>query len=133
MGIIRQHIRLNNPSRPEVEEIDALALVDSGAIELCLSPLIAKQLKLDVYQQRDMTLADGSTKKVDYAGPVTVEVFGRKALTGALVLGDGVLLGAVPMQTMDVLIDPRREQLVPNPENPSIPGALVMSHKVELP
>jgi hypothetical protein len=42
------------------------------------------------------------------------------------VMGDVVLLGAIPMESMDLLVDPRRLQLIPNPENPNIPGALAM-------
>ena len=76
-----------------------------------------------------MTLADGRRKTVDYAGPVLVEVFGRRAFTGAMVMGDTVLLGAIPMEAMDVLIDPRRQQLIPNPANPVIPGALALGFR----
>lgn len=43
-----------------------------------------------------------------------------------MVTGDTVLLGAIPIQAMDVLIDPRRERFIPNPENPNIPGGLTM-------
>ena len=126
MGIIRQHIRLSNAARPELEELDANALVDSGAIDLCIPQHVANQLRLKIDRQMEITLADGRTQLVDYVGPVRVEVFGRTAFTGAMVLGYTVLLGAIPMQAMDVLVDPRRERLIPNPENPNIPGALVM-------
>ena len=129
MGIVRHQIRLSHFGRPDIEEADALAIVDSGASELCVSPLIARQLKLELVEQREVTLADGGKKHVDYVGPVKVETFGRSALTGALVMGNGVLLGAVPMETMDVLIDPRRHQLIPNPAHPDIPGALVLGHE----
>lgn len=126
MGIIYQHIRLANAAKPQLEEIDANALVDTGAMDLCIPKLVALQLKLDTIEQRVVTLADGRKESVDYVGPVTVEVFGRHAFTGAMVMGDTVLLGAIPMQAMDVLVDPRREQLIPNPQNPNIPGALAM-------
>ncbi len=126
MGIIRQHIRLSNAARPELEELDANALVDSGAIDLCIPQHVANQLRLKIDRQMEITLADGRTQLVDYVGPVRVEVFGRTAFTGAMVLGNTVLLGAIPMQAMDVLVDLRRERLIPNPENPNIPGALVM-------
>jgi len=126
MGIIYQHIRLANAAKPQLEEIDANALVDTGAMDLCIPKLVALQLKLDAIEQRIVTLADGRKESVDYVGPVTVEVFGRHAFTGAMVMGDTVLLGAIPMQAMDVLVDPRRELLVPNPQNPNIPGALAM-------
>ena len=94
-----------------------------------ISKLIALQLKLEAIEQRVVTYADGRKETVDYVGPVRVEVFGRHAFTGAMVTGDGVLLGAVPMQSMDVLIDPARHQLIPNPEYPNIPGALAIGFR----
>jgi len=112
-------------ARPEIEAIDAKALVDSGALELCIPKHLAIQLKLETVEQREITTADGAKHLVDYVGPVRVEMFGRKAITGALVVGDEVLLGAVPMETMDVLIDPRRMQVIPNPDNPNVPAAIV--------
>lgn len=124
MGIVYQHIRISNAARPELEEYDAKALVDTGAIDLCIPRHVAIQLKLDAVEQREVTMADGRKDLVDYVGPIKVECFGRHAFTGAMVMGDVVLLGAIPMESMDVLVDPRRLQLVPNPENPNIPGAL---------
>ena len=133
MGLVYQHIRIANAARPDLEEVDAKALVDSGAAELCISKLVALQLRLTPIEQRIVTYADGRKEAVDYVGPVRVEVFGRHAFVGAMVTGDGVLLGAVPMQTMDVLIDPARHQLIPNPEYPNIPGALAMGFRTSQP
>jgi hypothetical protein len=42
----------------------------------------------------------------------------------ALVLGDEPLLGAVPMEMMDVLLHPGTHTLVVNPENPFVPVAI---------
>ena len=126
MGIVYQHIRIYNAARPDLEEIDAKALVDSGAIDLCIPRHVAIQLKLEAIEQREVTYADGRKEAVDYVGPIKVECFGRHAFTGAMVMGDTVLLGAIPMESMDLLVDPRRLQLIPNPENPNIPGALAM-------
>jgi clan AA aspartic protease len=131
MGLVRQHIRLSNFARPEIEEVDANALVDTGALELCIPRLIANQLRLTKVEDRSVTLADGRVEIVDYVAPVKVEAFGRNAVAGALVMGDIVLLGAVPMESMDVLVDPARQQLIPNPANPNIPGALAMGVRPE--
>ena len=134
MGLVYQHIRIANAARPELEEVDANALVDSGAAELCVSRLVALQLKLEPIEQRIVTYADGRKESVDYVGPVRVEVFGRNAFVGAMVVpGDQVLLGALPMQSMDVLIDPARHQLIPNPAYPNIPGSLAMGLRTEHP
>ena len=126
MGVVYQHIRISNAAKPQLEELDAKALVDSGAIDLCIPKHVAIQLKLEAIEQREVTFADGRKEAVDYVGPVKIEVFGRHTFTGAMVMGDTVLLGAIPMESMYLLIDPRKQQLVPNPENPNIPGALVM-------
>lgn len=129
MGLVYQKIRLANAAKPELEELDARALVDSGANDLCIPRHVALQLKLDRVEERVVTYADGRRKAVDYVGPVLVEVFGRRAFTGAMVFGDQVLLGAIPMQSMDVLIDPARHQLIPNPEHPNIPGAVAIGFR----
>ena len=130
MGLVYQQIRLSNAARPELEDLDANALVDSGAADLCIPKLVALQLKLETVEQRVVTYADGRNETVDYVGPILVEVFGRRAFTGGMVMGDQVLLGAIPMESMDVLIDPRRQQLVPNPANPNIPGAMAMGFRI---
>jgi hypothetical protein len=44
---------------------------------------------------------------------------------GALVLGDAVLLGAVPMEDMDLIMHPARQRLEADPRSPNIPHALV--------
>ena len=126
MGMIYQQIRFANFSRDDVEEIDANALVDSGAMELCVPAHMAKQLDLKVIEQRSVRLADGRRATVDFVGPVRTSVFGRKSVTGALVIGDQVLLGAIPMESMDLLLHPAGLQLIPNPANPTTPGSLAM-------
>lgn len=124
MGIIRQHLRLSNIAMPQIEEIDALALVDSGALELCIPQSLADRLRLTRLQDRDVILASGETKKVPYVGGVKVEVFGRETTVAANVMGDEVLLGAIPMEAMDLLIHPASLQLIPNPGHPNIPASL---------
>lgn len=53
----------------------------------------------------------------------------RGCFTGALALGDEVLLGAVPMEDMDVLISSARQTLIVNPESPNIAISIAkMSH-----
>ena len=124
MGIIRQHLRLSNIAMPQIEEVDALALVDSGALELCIPQSLADRLKLTRLQDREVILASGEARKVPYVGGVKVEVFGRQTTVAANVMGDEVLLGAIPMEAMDLLIHPATLQLMPNPAHPGIPASL---------
>ena len=124
MGIIRQHIRLANIAKPELEEIDALALVDTGSLELCVPQTVANQLRLPVMQEREVTLASGERRLVPYVGGVRIEVFGRMTTVSANVLGDEVLLGAIPMEAMDLVIHPASLTIGPNPAHPNIPASL---------
>lgn len=126
MGIIYQHIRLSNFGREDLEEIDAQALVDSGAAELCIPKHIANQLRLKQIEEREVRIANGDRLLVPYVGGIRVEVFGRQTVTSAVVLGDQVLLGAIPMEAMDLVIHPRLLKLTVNPESPNVPASLAM-------
>lgn len=126
MGIIFQNIRLANFGRDDLEEIDANALVDSGAAELCIPQHIANQLRLKQIEEREVRIANGDRVLVPYVGGVRVEVFGRQTVTSAIVIGDQVLLGAIPMEAMDLVIHPRSLTLMPNPDSPNVPASLAM-------
>ncbi|MFN7898259.1 MAG: hypothetical protein ACK5N0_01145 [Synechococcaceae cyanobacterium] len=56
---------------------------------------------------------------------------GRSCFVGALVLGDSVLLGAVPMEDMDLIVHPARQRLEPDPRSPKSPHALVKGPRVQ--
>jgi clan AA aspartic protease len=126
MGIIYQHIRLANFGRDDLEEIDANALVDSGPAELCIPQHIANQLRLKQLEEREVRIANGDRMLVPYVGGVRVAVFGRQTVTSAVVIGDQVLLGAIPMDAMDLVIHPRSLTLMPNPDSPNVPASLAM-------
>ena len=124
MGIIRQHIQLSNFALPSLEEIDARALVDTGSLELCIPKHVANQLRLRTLEEREVTLADGDKQIVPYVGGVRIEVSGRQTVQSANVLGDEVLLGAIPMEAMDLVVHPARLEIMPNPDSPNIPASL---------
>ena len=124
MGIIRQHIRLANWARDDLEEIDADALVDTGSLELCIPKLVANQLRLKTIEEREVTLASGDRMVVPYVGGVRIEIFGRSTVQSANVLGNEVLLGAIPMEAMDLVVHPAALSIGPNPAHPNIPASL---------
>ena len=126
MGQIYANIYLSNPSNIELERIETKALVDTGALFLCIPEHIAIQLKLTEFEKREVTIADGSKKLVPYVGPIKINYENRLCLTGALVLGNMVLLGAIPIEDMDLIIHPAHLKLSVNPQNPNIAGALVV-------
>lgn len=129
MGLTYADISLSNPKEPDLERIEVKALVDTGAATLCLPEHVAVQLKLDKIMEREVTLADGKRHVVPYVGPVQIS-FGksknRACFTGAYVLGERVLMGAIPMEDMDLIIEPSTRKVTVNPKSPNIPSGIVM-------
>jgi clan AA aspartic protease len=123
MGLVHADLTLKNPRNSS--EMPVHAMVDSGALLLCIPQHVALQLGLEELEQREVTLADGKRQLASYVGPLEVRFANRRCYTGALVLGDETLLGAVPMEDMDVLIDMARQRLIVNPESPNIAVAPV--------
>lgn len=124
MGLVYTTLDLKNP-RNENKRFSGKALVDTGALHLCIPEHIALQLELDELQKREVTCADGSRKLCPYVGPIEVSFENRSCYTGALVLGDEILLGAVPMEDMDLIVSPAKRTIIANPENPNIPASIV--------
>ena len=127
MGLTKAKLLLKNPRKPELQPFEADALADTGAIYLCIPAHVQIQLGLEEVAKKEATLADGSKKLVPYVGPVELHFKNRVGFTGALVMGDQVLLGAIPMEDMDLILIPKTRTLDVNPENPNIAGALVKS------
>lgn len=125
MGHIFASIELSNPRKPELRQMSIRALADAGALMLCLPEHIALQLDLQTESLREVTVADGRSMNVPYVGPVKVSFENRICFVGALVLGDEVLLGAVPMEDMDLLLSHSRQSIVVNPSSPNIPHTRV--------
>jgi clan AA aspartic protease len=126
MGLAHARLTLANPRFPDLPPLDVDALADTGAVHLCIPEHVAIQLQLEQFDSREVILADGSRRLVSYVGPLTLAIANRKGIAGAMVLGDQVLLGAIPMEDMDLVVHPRTREVIPNPSNPNIAGSIAM-------
>lgn len=124
MGLVRTRLMLTNPVRSDLASIEVDALVDTSAVHLCLPQKIAAQLDLQELEQRTVTLADGSTQRVSYSGPIKTTFSNRSCFTGTMVLGDEVLLGSIPMEDMDLIVRPLTRDVVANPASPNFPASI---------
>jgi clan AA aspartic protease len=120
MGLVNTKIILINPRKPDLESIEIDALADTGAVHLCIPEHIQIQLELEEINKKDVTLADGSEKLVPYVGPIELRFKNRVGFSGALVMGDQVLLGAIPMEDMDLIVIPKTRSIDVNPSSPNI-------------
>jgi len=124
MGIIYAKILLKNPRKQRLEPIEIDSLVDSGSVHLCVPEHIRIQLELDEIDKKEAILADGSKQLVPYVGPIEIHFKNRIGFSGALVMGDQVLLGSIPMEDMDLVIIPKTRILDLNPNSPNIATSL---------
>ncbi len=133
MGLINAKITISNSldeglakrgdlAPEKVRFIETDALVDSGAYMLCINENIREQLGLQKVDEMLAELANGKLETVDVVGPVEVKFENRSTSCRAAVLpGESeALLGSIPMEDMDVVILPKEQKLVVNPETPYI-------------
>jgi clan AA aspartic protease len=117
-------LRLSNPRIPALAEIEVNALADTGSVFLCIPEHVCLQLKLEALETREVKLADGSRATYPYVGPIVLRFKNRTGFVGALVLGDEVLLGAIPMEEMDLVVNPRDRTVDVNPDSPNIASGI---------
>lgn len=113
-------VRRNLMDQDEVKRMTVNALVDTGSYMLCINESIQEQLQLPIVEKRKAETADGRIVELDVVTNVELKFKNRRTLCNAMVLqGDSeVLLGAIPLEDMDVLVHPLRQELIVNPEHP---------------
>jgi len=125
MGLVNGKLLLKNPRIPDLKPVEVEALADTGALHLCIPDHVRIQLQLDAIDSKEVTLADGTTKLVPYVGPIELRFKNRVGFVGALVMGDQVLLGAIPMEDMDLVVIPKTRTLEVNPKSPNVSSSVV--------
>lgn len=129
MGLVTATVTLKNPRLPQLAAVDVEALADSGAVHLCIPEHVRLQLQLDEIDRKEVTLADGSRRLVPYVGPLELRFGGRIGFAGALVMGDQALLGAIPMEDMDLVVIPKTRTLAINPDNPNFATSIAKGNQ----
>ncbi len=116
LALAKRHII----DKEEVKRLQVNMLVNTGAYNLCINESIQAQLDLPFVEKRKGQLANGSIEEYDMVGPVVLKFKNRQTVCNALILhGENEpLLGAIPLEDMDVLIHPLRQELIVNPEHP---------------
>jgi clan AA aspartic protease len=134
MGKVMQRIKLTNAAdivragdghlAPEhVRSIEIEALIDTGASTLILPADVVAKMGFDQLDVKKVRLADGSLIDSPRVTNVRLEICGRDMLTSAYVMpaGTTALVGQIPLEELDLIVDPKRQELRPNPEHPDGP------------
>jgi clan AA aspartic protease len=125
MGLIYADITLKNAldvgnarsgiiKEQEIRETEVRALVDTGAWTLVINEAVREKLGLQITGVEPGNLADGRRSLYNMAGPLEIRWKNRRAVCEALVLPDAdkVLLGAIPLEAMDLTINPKKQEVV---------------------
>jgi clan AA aspartic protease len=134
MGKVMQLIKLRNSNDvARANEGDALptgirtvevtALVDTGATMLVLPADVVTALGLPIQGTRKVRYANGESADRPWIGNIEIEILGRKTVCTAMVekAGTTPLIGQIPLEELDLLVDPRSRELRVNPASPDVP------------
>jgi clan AA aspartic protease len=119
MGIVTTTVLLRNARVPTLA-LQVEAIADTGSLFLCIPQHVCDRLQLEKLMDKEVTLADGSTRLLPYVGPIEMRFRNRAGFGGAIVMGDQVLFGAIPMEDMDLVVIPKTRELAVNPQSPDI-------------
>jgi clan AA aspartic protease len=106
----------------EVKKVNVRALADSGAYLMVIPDHVAVQLDLLEVERRECTMADGSTNVLPIVGPVWLRFKNRQTVCFAVSAPTTeTLLGSIPMEDLDVVLNPRSQTMEVNPDSPYLP------------
>ena len=125
MGLVHAEITLKNVKdiiiaenklipNHRIRQVTVNALVDSGAWTMVINESTREELGLEEGRTAPGTLADGTEAEYKLAGPLEISWKDRSVICEALVIpnADENLLGAIPLEAMDLIINPRTEKVV---------------------
>jgi hypothetical protein len=106
----------------DIRQLSASMLVNSGSNMMAINEIVKTQLGLNITRKQIAQLANGSLLELGIVGPIEINFENRRTICEAMVLPGDVelLLGAIPMEAMDVVIDVTQSKLIVNPLHPNI-------------
>lgn len=103
--------------------LETEALVDTGATLLALPANFIKRLSLRKMRAVPVRYANNQIESRDLYAAVTLEILGRSATFDVLELPEGSqsLIGQIPLEALDLVVNPKSGKLSPNPLSPDAP------------
>jgi clan AA aspartic protease len=107
----------------QIRSVEVEALVDTGATTLILPADLVEALGVSEFRRVDVRLADGTDRSVPVVGDLRIEILGRDMVCDALVTpkGSTPLIGQIPLERLDLVVNPKSRELMANPLHPDGP------------
>jgi clan AA aspartic protease len=121
MGIVYAEITLINMLLGK--SVTVRTMVDTGTTHMIVPAPIARELGFDLEEMStySLTVADTRRVRVPRIGPIEIRLGDRFYRTEAAVLGDECLMGVIPLEAMDLVVNPTLQCVTPNPKHPDGP------------
>jgi predicted aspartyl protease len=128
MGKVIVKIKLTNYVEEQLQKLKRLktkprsieteALVDTGATRLYLQSRVIRALGLRKEGEVVSRTTNGRRKRAIYQA-ARLDLMGRDGAFQVVEVDDDVpnLLGQIPLEYLDFVVDPKRQKLIPNPEH----------------
>lgn len=118
MGMVYTNIKLRN-ALTDSETVGLNAKVDTGATLLVIPGDVSKEFEFPIIRKQNVKFANEETAERDVVWGVEVEICDRKGIFEAIVEPKKryTLVGAIVMETLDLIVEPRSLQIYPNPRS----------------
>jgi clan AA aspartic protease len=109
--------------RAAVRKVELEALVDTGATMLLIPQEAVDALGLPIFDHLPVRLADNSVRQMPVAASLRIAILNRGMLCDALVgpAGSTALIGQIPLERLDLIVDPKSREVRVNPTSPDAP------------
>ena len=122
MGIVHATITLKNLRDDigadfgyvgEIRQAQVKTIVDTGASTLCITEELCSQLGLEIIGEKPVSVANGARVMAKLADWVEIRWKNRSTACQPYVIPGGrkILLGCIPLEAMDLIVDPVRQEL----------------------
>jgi predicted aspartyl protease len=107
-------VRLECGLLKEIRQITVEAMPDTGTWTLVINEETRQKLGLAIEEASQSTPADGKTDTYDVTEGVRIQWKKRRVILPVVVVpgAKDILLGALPLEAMDLMVDPVHEQPV---------------------
>ena len=121
MGHVYTDIKLTNMFSNR--SVCVRTLVDTGSTHMCVPASIARELGFDLEEVSVCYIMTADSRRVrcPSVAPVQISLLDRVCTSDVAVLGAECLMGVIPLEALDLAVDPVRQRVVPNPKHPDGP------------
>jgi predicted aspartyl protease len=121
MGVVHGDFTLVNLFT--LKQVKIRAMIDTGSTNVLVTFEVARELGFDPDEvsRGNLIVADCRRVQAPRLRPIEIHFEDRSCLSDVFVLGDECLVGVIPLEDMDLVVDPKRQIVITNPAHPDGP------------